>query len=150
YTPAENYHGSDNFTYMVSDGHGGISEGVVSVTVNSVNDNPVATNDSATTDEDTPVTIDAVANDTDVDGDVLTLDSVGNATNGTVTISGGKALFSPNSNFNGTGSFTYVVKDGQGGEASGSVTVTVNPVNDAPTADAQSAVTNEDTSVSVT
>src|SRR5205085_1035691 len=106
--------------------------------------------DSATTDEDTQVAVDVVANDTDVDGDVLTLDSVGNATNGTVTVSDGKALFSPNSNFSGAGSFTYVVKDGQGGEASGSVTVTINPVNDAPTANTQSAVTDEDTSVSIT
>src|SRR5258707_282807 len=51
--------------------------GTVNVTVNSVNDNPVAVNDSATTDEDNAVSIDLVANDTDVDGDTLTLFSVG-------------------------------------------------------------------------
>jgi DNA/RNA endonuclease G (NUC1) len=149
YTPAENYHGSDNFTYTVSDGHGGSAQGAVSVTINSVNDAPIATNDSATTDEDTPKSIDVVANDTDVDGDTLTLLSVSGATNGSVSIIGGQALFSPDHNYNGTGTFNYTVSDGHGGEASATVTVTINSVNDNPVAGSDSATTDEDNSVVV-
>ncbi|MDT4955327.1 MAG: hypothetical protein QOJ02_3465 [Acidobacteriota bacterium] len=149
YTPAENYHGPDNFTYTVSDGHGGSAQGAVSVTVNSVNDNPVAVNDSATTAEDNAVTIDAVANDTDVDGDPLTLTSVSNANGGTVSIVDGKAVFNPNHNYNGSGTFTYTAGDGHGGEATATVTVTITPVNDDPVANSDSAVTNEDNAVVV-
>ena len=157
YTPAANYNGPASFDYQVCDNgttNGSpdhqCGTGTVNITVDSVNDNPIAANDAATTDEDTPVIIDVVSNDTDVDGDLLTLDSVNSAANGTVTISSGKALFSPSANFSGTGSFTYVVKDGQGGQATGNVTVTINPVNDAPTADVKMVVTDEDTSVSIT
>ena len=132
YSPAANFNGSDSFTYVVSDGHGGTATGSVNITINAVNDNPVAVNDSATTDEDTPVTVNVVANDTDVDGDTRTLQSVGTAAHGSVAVVSGQAQYSPAANFNGNDSFTYVVSDGNGGTATGTVNVTVNPVNDAP------------------
>ena len=72
FTLAANYNGSDSFTYIVSDGHGGTATGTVNITVNPVNDNPVAVDDSAATDEDTAVTVDVVANDTDPDGEQWT------------------------------------------------------------------------------
>ena len=53
YTPNANFHGSDSFTYVVSDGNGGTDTGTVDVTVTAVNDPPVATNDTASTAEDT-------------------------------------------------------------------------------------------------
>jgi DNA/RNA endonuclease G (NUC1)/serine/threonine protein phosphatase PrpC len=137
YSPNNNFHGTDTFTYVVSDGHGGTDTGTVNITVNSVNDNPEAVNDSTSTDEDTPVTVDVVANDTDVDGDARTLQSVGTAANGSVTIVAGQAQYSPNNNFHGTDTFTYVVSDGHGGTATGTVNITVNPVNDGPTANSQ-------------
>jgi hypothetical protein len=102
YTPDANYHGPASFIYQVCDNGttNGASDsqcatGTVNITVNSVNDNPVAVDDSASTDEDTPVTIDVVANDTDVDGDTRTLQSVGTASHGTVTIISGQAQYSP-------------------------------------------------------
>jgi endonuclease G len=140
YTPAANYHGAASFTYQVCDD--GTTAGspdprcasaTVNITVESVNDSPEAHADAATTDEDTPVTVDVVANDTDVDGESLTLASVADATHGTVTVADGKAVFTPAANYNGAASFSYVVSDGQGGTATGNVSITVNPVNDAPT-----------------
>jgi DNA/RNA endonuclease G (NUC1) len=149
YSPAANFHGSDSFTYVVSDGHGGEATGTVNITVNSVNDNPVAVDDSASTDEDTLVTIDVVANDTDVDGDTRTLQSVGTASHGTVIMVNGQAQYSPAADFHGSDSFTYVVSDGNGGEAIGTVNITVNSVNDNPVAVDDSATTDEDTTVTI-
>jgi hypothetical protein len=149
YAPAANYNGPDSFTYTVSDGHGGTANSSVSVNVAAVNDNPVAVADSATTDEDTPVTVDVVFNDTDIDGDTLTLQSADNAAHGTVAVVNGRAVFTPAADYHGPASFDYVVSDGQGGTANGSVSVTVQSTNDAPVAVADSATTNEDTPVTV-
>src|SRR5262249_27097520 len=150
YTPAANFNGSDSFTFTISDGHRGGATGHVTVTVVAVNDNPVAVNDSASTNEDTPVDIDVVANDSDVDGDTLSLFSVGTAAHGSVTIGSGKARYSPAANYNGGDGFTYVVSDGHGGQATGSVSVTINPVNDVPLANSQLVSTNGNTPVSIT
>ncbi len=111
-----------------------------------VNDAPVATADSATTTEDTPVTIDVVGNDTDVDGDALAVDAVTVApANGTAAVSGnGTITYTPNENFNGTDKFTYQVTDGEGGLDTAEVTVRVNPGNDAPVAADDSATVTED------
>jgi len=152
YTPALNYNGPASFDYQVCDNGTPAAlcgNGTVNIMVTSVNDAPVAVNDSAITDEDTPVTIDVIANDTDSDGGTPALNSVGNSTNGSVSIANGKAVFSPALNFNGPGGFSYVVSDGQGGTATGVVTVTINPVNDAPVANADSATTDEDTAITI-
>ena len=135
YTPNQDFNGSDSFTYVVTDGQGGSAEATVTVTVNPVNDAPVAVNDSATTEEDTPVLINVLANDTDVDGDTLSVLSVGTPENGTAEIDGaGQVRYTPAQDFNGNDSFTYVVTDDQGGEATATVSVRVTPVNDAPVA----------------
>ncbi|MCV5333758.1 cadherin-like domain-containing protein, partial [Escherichia coli] len=74
YTPNDNYVGKDTFTYIVTSG--GVSESTtVEVNVTPVNDAPVAKNDISTTQEDTAVTIDVLSNDTDVDGDKLSIQS---------------------------------------------------------------------------
>ncbi|MFH4400599.1 tandem-95 repeat protein [Vibrio diabolicus] len=132
YTPNDNYHGADSFTYIVTSG--GVSESTtVNVDVTPVNDAPVATNDNAVTDEDTPVTIDVLPNDTDVDGDKLSIESAAvPKEQGTVEVVNGKLVFTPAENFNGDAEITYIVTDGQLTDEA-KVTVTVNPVNDAPT-----------------
>src|SRR5206468_3915275 len=76
YTPAQNYNGPDGFTFKANDGFLDSNTVAVSITVTPVNDPPAATNDAATTDEDTPATGNLLANDTDVDGDTLTVVTV--------------------------------------------------------------------------
>ncbi|EJC6836660.1 tandem-95 repeat protein, partial [Vibrio parahaemolyticus] len=132
YTPNDNYHGTDSFTYIVTSG--GVSESTtVSVDVTPVNDAPVAKDDIATTQEDTAVTIDVLPNDSDVDGDKLSIESASvPKEQGTVEVVNGKLVFTPAENFNGDAEITYTVTDGQLTDEA-KVTVTVNPVNDAPT-----------------
>ncbi|HCE3313528.1 TPA: tandem-95 repeat protein, partial [Vibrio parahaemolyticus] len=132
YTPNDNYVGKDTFTYIVTSG--GVSESTtVEVNVTPVNDAPVAKDDIATTQEDTAVTIDVLSNDTDVDGDKLSIESASvPKEQGTVEVVNGKLVFTPAENFNGDAEITYTVTDGELTDEA-KVTVTVNPVNDAPT-----------------
>ncbi|HHG3409900.1 TPA: tandem-95 repeat protein [Vibrio parahaemolyticus] len=132
YTPNDNYHGTDSFTYIVTSG--GVSESTtVSVDVTPVNDAPVAKDDTVITDEDTPVTIDVLPNDNDIDGDKLSIQSASvPEAQGKVEIVDGKLVFTPAENFNGHAEIIYTVTDGQLTDEA-KVTVTVNPVNDAPT-----------------
>ncbi|MGY5700579.1 tandem-95 repeat protein [Vibrio parahaemolyticus] len=132
YTPDDNYVGKDTFTYVVTSG--GVSESTtVTVNVTPVNDAPVAKDDIATTQEDTAVTIDVLPNDSDVDGDKLSIESASvPKEQGTVEVVDGKLVFTPAENFNGYAEITYTVTDGQLTDEA-KVTVTVNPVNDAPT-----------------
>jgi hypothetical protein len=98
-----------------------------------------AVSDSVSTDEDTPLTMPPdtlVGNDTHSAGNVLTITSVQNATDGTVELLGGEVVFHPSLNFAGTAGFTYSISDGHGGTSNATVSVTVLPVNDRPVADA--------------
>ncbi|EPI3370150.1 tandem-95 repeat protein, partial [Vibrio parahaemolyticus] len=131
YTPDDNYVGEDTFTYIVTSG--GVSESTtVSVDVTPENDAPVAKDDTAITDEDTPVTIDVLPNDTDVDGDKLSIQSASvPKEQGTVEVVNGKLVFTPAENFNGDAEITYTVTDGALTDQA-TVKVTVNAVNDTP------------------
>ena len=101
------------------------------------NQPPVAVANSVTTNEDTGATIFVLANDTDPDGDPLVVSAVTQSSNGSVVNNlDGTVAYQPFPNFNGTDSFKYTVDDGKGGVATAQVTVTVNPVNDAPQANA--------------
>jgi hypothetical protein len=149
YTPGPDFFGPDAFTYRADDAGGASNVATVSVTVNPVNDAPVAGDDTLTTNEDTTVTVPGpgvLANDTDVDSAALTAGSAGAALHGTVIVGAdGSLAYTPTTNFNGTDTFTYVVDDGQGGTDTGLVTVTVVPVNDAPTAAGDAYVTGAGT-----
>ncbi|WP_344777895.1 Ig-like domain-containing protein [Nocardioides panacisoli] len=103
---------------------------------------PVAVDDSVTATEDTPVDLPVAgpgspaANDTDVDGDTLTVIAVSGATGGTVALAGGTITFTPDAGLcgNGAGRFDYTVADGHGGEDTGTVTVDITCVDDPPRA----------------
>jgi hypothetical protein len=88
----------------------------------------VANTDSATTAQNTAVTLAAstlLANDTDANGDSLSLTGVSNAVNGSVTFSNGNVIFTPSTNFTGNASFNYSISDGYGGTSSALVSVAV-------------------------
>ncbi|WP_457605959.1 Ig-like domain-containing protein [Nitratifractor sp.] len=121
----------------------------VCVDATSSNNPPTATDDSATVDEDGSVTIDVLANDSDPDGDTLTIQSVGTPAHGAASASGGQIVYTPNPDYNGPDSFTYTISDGNGGTASATVHITVNAVNDAPVANDVSVDTTVDTPVTV-
>ncbi|MEM9816029.1 MAG: Ig-like domain-containing protein, partial [Cyanobacteria bacterium P01_D01_bin.6] len=117
---------------------------------NGSNATPTPIDDAFTTDEDTALTLDVLANDSDPANDPLTISSVTQPSNGSVTINADNTLsYTPDADFNGTDSFTYQVDDGNSGRASATVSLTVNPVNDAPVAADDSANTDQDTAVTV-
>ena len=129
FTPDTNFNGVATFEYTINDGNGSTASATVSVSVAAENDNPIALSDLANTTEDTSAIFQAaglLANDTDIDGDPLSIQSVQNAVNGTVSLdSNGDVLFSPGAGFSGSASFDYSVTDGNGGAASATVAVDV-------------------------
>ncbi|MCT4554418.1 MAG: tandem-95 repeat protein [Pelagimonas sp.] len=115
------------------------------------NNAPTVADDSATTNEDTFVDIPLatiLSNDSDADGDTLSVASVQNAVGGTAVLYATYVRFTPSANFNGAASFETVISDGFATSTS-TVNVTVSAVNDNPVANNDTATTNEDTSVNI-
>jgi hypothetical protein len=134
--------------YTISDGVGGSATATVTVTVTSVNDAPTATGDVFSVAEDSGSNALAVlANDTAApdSGETLTITAVTQGARGAVAIAGGGTglTYTPNANANGADSFMYTISDGVGGSATATVSVTINPANDPPTAAANSATVAE-------
>jgi VCBS repeat-containing protein len=135
YTPNANFCGPDSLTYAISDGNGGTASATVTITVACANDAPVANTDTLTVLEDAAATtVNVRANDTDPEGNTLTVTSVTQGSKGVVTLNAGVVSYKPNANANGSDSFTYTISDGNGGTATGTVNVTITPVNDNPSA----------------
>ncbi|MBC7917738.1 MAG: cadherin-like domain-containing protein, partial [Rhodoferax sp.] len=135
FMPDTNYHGAAGFNYWVTDNAGLETMASVNLTIASVNDLPVVTGETVNSNEDvtllfSPATL--LANDTDTDGNALSISAVGNATHGTVSLVGGQVQFIPDANFNGTAGFSYTVNDGDGGLVTGTVVLNLAPVNDIP------------------
>ena len=149
YTPAANFNGADTFTYTIADGNGGTATATVTVTVIAVNAPPVAQDDSASTNEDTPVTIRVLANDTDLDGDNLVIESSTQPLHGAIARSGINIIYTPAPTFNGADTFTYTIADGNGGTSTATVRVAVMVVNDPPLAQDDSHSTGEDTPITI-
>ena len=133
----------------VGTGGDGAESGEVTATTQP-NVAPVAQADSKTTDEDTPATIEVLINDTDTNGDDLTVSSKTDPEHGTVVIDSGEktVTYTPNRDFNGQDTFTYTVTDGAA-TASATVTVTVEAVNDPPATADDNAETGEDEPVDI-
>lgn len=132
FTPETQYCGPASVGYTVSDGTS-TDTATLAVTVNCVNDAPLAVDDAPATPEDTAVVVDPLANDSDPDGDPLTLVAVTGAAHGTVALlAGGTVRYTPAADYCGADAFTYTVADGHGGTDTGGVAVAVGCVNDAP------------------
>ena len=133
YTPNAGFTGSDEFIYTVSDGTDDATAMVV-VTVTAppppANNPPVATDDEAETDEGESVMISVLANDTDTDGDSLTVTDATDGNSGTVEVAtdGAAVTYTPNADFAGEDEFMYTVSDGEGGMDTATVLVAVNEV----------------------
>ena len=120
------------------------------MTITPANDGPVAVDDAVTTAEDTAVSIAVLPNDTDLDGDTLTVSAATAPAHGTATVNAdGTISYVPAANYHGADSFSYTVGDGNGGSTTATVAVTVTPTNDGPVAVDDTATTTEDTAVIV-
>lgn len=156
-TPAANFFGTATFTYTVQDNGttNGVSDpksgnGSVSITVTSVNDVPVASSNSTTTVEDTAVTIDVLANDTGLGDGGLVVQVVSGPSHGTATVDvNNRIVYTPGLNITSAASLTYRVTDANGDMSSSSVSVSITPVNDPPTANADFATTTVNKQVAV-
>ena len=152
YTPTANFNGSDSFTYSVSDGTSS-SEATVTLTVNPLNDIPEAVNDEFSTDEDTELVTAApglLGNDTDADGDAMTVSIVNPPQHGTVTLnSDGSFNYMPSADFSGVDGFSYIASDGTASSEVATVTINVNPANDGPVGAGDEYTTDEDTPLAI-
>ncbi|HQY30591.1 MAG TPA: Ig-like domain-containing protein, partial [Thermomicrobiales bacterium] len=148
YTPDADFHGRDTFTYTIVDGGGLASSATVVIEVQAANQAPIAVADATTIDEDTSSTLPLMANDTDPDGDALAITSISGAMFGTATLqTNGTLIYQPIPDAFGIEYLTYIVSDGLGGTAQGTVQITVNSINDAPVAADDTAVTGTDVGV---
>lgn len=131
YTPMAGYSGADSFTYTISDGRGGTATASVSVTVNPASESnqaPVAVNDDGGVLKGYDIDIDVLANDSDPDGDPLTVISVEQTGPGiaNITINADNTVhYQSIHGFSGNDTFEYTISDGRGGTAKATVTVLV-------------------------
>jgi hypothetical protein len=129
YTPAANYSGTDTFSYQICDTAGQCAQAVVTVSIAPGNDPPAAVADSFTLNANTNVTLPApgvLANDTDPDGDTLTVTGSTPAGNASVTVApNGEVTVRPAPDFCGADSFSYTISDGKGGTATAQVALDV-------------------------
>ena len=149
YTPDADFAGTDSFTYVANDGTADSAPVTVTIEVANTNDDPVAVDDSGLTAAfETPTSFSIaslLANDTDADGDTLTLTGIGGAVNGSVSLSGGDVIFTPTAGYSGPASFTYTISDGNGGTDTATVSLTVGaPGNRAPVGNTDSYIVAED------
>jgi Ca2+-binding RTX toxin-like protein len=122
---------------------------IESVLLDPVDQTPVANDDALTIEEDSgPVTINVLGNDTDPQGQDLTItDATVPANQGTVDIVGNQLVFTPADDFNGDATIVYTIEGTDQNPATAEVLVTVNPVNDAPIATDDDATTDFETAV---
>lgn len=113
------------------------------------NQPPKAVDDSLVASEDTAASMNVLANDSDPDGDPISLVGATNGSHGTVNCVSGVCTYTPAPDFTGDDSFTYTISDGRGASAVGTVDVTVGEVNDPPAAEDDAFSTNEDSVLTV-
>ncbi len=135
-TPLQGDVGDIAVVVTADDGSGGVASDTFTLAVGNINDAPIGADDAGTTQENTPVIFtfaELLANDSDEDvSDVLTITTVGAASNGTVAIDevAQTITFTPNADYFGPASFDYTVSDGNGGTNTAVVSINVTAVSD--------------------
>ena len=137
FTPVPDYHGPDLFTYNVQNSEGQVSNiATVNITINDINDLPAAQNDLIKVIEDVAMTpLNIIENDSDIDGTIENagVTVIAGPENGTLEITGGQVLYTPDMNFTGFDSFIYTVMDDDGGVSNeATATIEVQNANDPP------------------
>ncbi len=123
YFPSPNFNGEDSFSYTISDGQGGNASATVFVSVNSVNDAPVANSQSVATAQNTSINL--ILSATDVDNDPLTFDIIDQPRNGILSGTPPNLSYTPNTNFVGSDTFTFIANDGFLNSNIATMTITV-------------------------
>ncbi|WP_440053196.1 tandem-95 repeat protein [Pseudoalteromonas sp. T1lg65] len=132
YLPKQDYAGIDTITYTVKDSEGGQARGRATIRITGVNDAPTLISDSFTLESNTPTMLNVLDNDTDVDGDTLTIVRASAAFGHAEVINGTQIKYTSNESYVGEDSVIYEVSDSQGESAAGKATVTVIPQNKYP------------------
>jgi hypothetical protein len=148
YTPNSSVNGADSFSFKASDGVQDSNTASISVNIAGTNDPPMAVSDQGAVTAGSSIAIMVLANDTDADGDTLSIASVTQGKNGKTVISGTSVKYTSTAAFSGTDSFSYTVTDGKGGNASGNVTIQALATNRVPLASNVSISTKANSSVS--
>ena len=133
YSPDDNYHGTDSFSYRGHDGAADSNTATISLTIDSINDAPLAFDSSDTTDEDSDAS--GTLQGSDIDGDSLSYSIVTPPQHGVVILEGGSGAtynYSPDDNYHGTDSFSYKTNDGNADSSTATISLTINSINDAP------------------
>ncbi len=125
YEPRENFNGEDRLAYTIENEKGKSSDGEIVIEVVGVNDPPLPADDTADTPQGQAVILDVLGNDEDPDGDALRLVGLEQPSNGTARPMNGQVEYIPPANHSGPEIFYYIVSDGNGEEARGRVTVTI-------------------------
>src|SRR5204863_13002 len=148
YTPSSLSYGPDSFTFKANDGTVDSNTATVNITVNHVNHAPVANAQSVTTNEDVaaPITLTA----SDIDNDTLIYSVVTGPAHGTLSGTAPNLTYTPASLSYGPDSFTFKANDGTVDSNVATLSITVNHVNHAPVANAQSVTTIQDTAKAIT
>jgi len=142
YTPNANFNGVDTFSFRANDGESDSDIATVEINVNAINDVPTASNQSFVVEENTATTLLLLASD--IEGDPLTFNIVTAPERGTLSGDGPNFVYTPEADYGGSDSFTYVLNDGAADSAIVTVSLTVNSSNQRPTAAALSVEINED------
>jgi len=126
YTPNLNFSGEDSFAFTVNDGEEESNVATITIVVTPVNDIPVVFDQQLTTNEDTA--LDITLTGTDTEAGALNFTVLGQSASGTISGSSPNFVYTPNNNFAGEDSFTFIANDGESDSAAGSIAITVLPI----------------------
>jgi hypothetical protein len=130
YTPDTNFTGTDTFTFRANDYELDSVPATITINVNPTNTAPVAESHEVTLNEDSPTPVTLTA--TDVDEDSLSYSIVSAPSHGALTGLAPNLTYTPDANWSGSDSFTFTANDGSLVSNVATISITVNPVNDAP------------------